>query len=287
MNFAAGLFLWLAAIAPFTERTQVNFDTFLDLLNPWGAWTSVDATHLGYSPYDVKEAVPFTHGRWEYSDYGWTWIGLFPGSWATEHYGVWKRDEQGVWSWRPDPNWHAAPVDFRQTKDLIGWRPSLLTVDHQFVENESLRFARPEEWIWVPRAKFGKPMGPEDVVMGAAGKELLLDSEPITHTYSAWREITRPGPAPENFLSAARVVPEEVRKENQPNVKSAPLRTLPTFWTPLPKDAKPEEVYLYRPECFQDPDGIQRRIRKWYAPSTAAEQQEQVNKLIESASGAK
>ena len=42
--------------------------------------------------------------------------------------------------------------------------------------------------------------------------------------------------------------------------------SLPTYWTPPPSDAKPEEIYLYRPDFYQDEDGIARRITLWFNP---------------------
>jgi len=42
--------------------------------------------------------------------------------------------------------------------------------------------------------------------------------------------------------------------------------SLPTFWTKPPPDARPEEIYLYRPDFYQDNDGIARRITLWFNP---------------------
>jgi hypothetical protein len=42
--------------------------------------------------------------------------------------------------------------------------------------------------------------------------------------------------------------------------------SLPTFWSPPPSDAKPEQIYLYRPDFYQDEDGIARRITLWFNP---------------------
>ena len=43
--------------------------------------------------------------------------------------------------------------------------------------------------------------------------------------------------------------------------------SLPTFSTPPPPDAKREEIYLYRPDFYQDQDGIERRITLWFNPN--------------------
>ena len=42
--------------------------------------------------------------------------------------------------------------------------------------------------------------------------------------------------------------------------------SLPTYWTAPPPDAKPDEIYLYRPDFYQDQDGIARRITLWFNP---------------------
>ncbi len=273
-------FLWLAAIAPFTERGQADFDVFLDVLNPGGAWTETEPGKYAYHPYDAQDAVPFTRGRWAYTDFGWTWIGDAPGSFATDHYGVWVLDDKGAWAWKPAPLWHPAPVDFRQTKDRIGWRPSKMDVLHQLTEKDDERFARPEEWIWVAKEKFAQPLTPADVVTGAAGKDILADSAAVSHVFKAWREIDRPGPDPAGILPPARIVDDSQRKENQPSVLSETLLVLDPWWQEHPAP-KALEIYLYRPDLYQDADGIQRRIHKWYHPGSAAEQQDQVNKVLQ------
>ena len=43
--------------------------------------------------------------------------------------------------------------------------------------------------------------------------------------------------------------------------------SLPTFWTKPPEDARPDQVYLYRPDMYQDQDGIERRITLWFNPN--------------------
>lgn len=281
MHLFLGL-LWLAAIAPFTERGQTDFDTFLDVLNPYGTWSEAEPGKYAYHPAAPEDAVPFARGRWAYTDFGWTWIGGQPGSFATDHYGVWVLDDKGAWMWRPAALWHPAPVDFRQTKEMIGWRPSKQDVLHQLTEKDDERFARPEEWIWVKKEKFAAPLAPADVVTGAEAKKrgLLDDSSPAAHVFKAWRDIDRPGPDPAGVLAPGRIVEEATRKENQPSVVSETLYVVDPYWQKHP-EPKELEIYLYRPEILQDNDGIQRRILKWYHPSNAAEQKAQLDKVIQ------
>jgi hypothetical protein len=43
--------------------------------------------------------------------------------------------------------------------------------------------------------------------------------------------------------------------------------SLPTFWSKPPDDARSDQIYLYRPDTFQDQDGIERRITLWFNPN--------------------
>jgi len=284
MNLLAGLVVWFAAIAPFTERGEVDFDIFLDLLNPWGSWSEVAPNDWRYHPDAAVDAIPYAHGRWIYTDFGWSWADQFPGGWATSHYGWWMLEPNPsgtgpqVWGWHPDSVWHAAPVDFRQTKEYIGWRPSKLGPVNELLEKDDERFAHPEEWIWVPKAKFGQPIEPADVVTGAASKAILEDSEPVNHTFVSWREIERPGPDPAS-LNVPGILPVQERKEDQP-VKPFEILSLPAFWTPLPAIANPNAIYLFRPEIFQDHDGVERRVKKWYHPEIQAEDRKEINSTL-------
>jgi hypothetical protein len=44
--------------------------------------------------------------------------------------------------------------------------------------------------------------------------------------------------------------------------------SLPTYWSPRPTDTKPDQIYLYRPDFYQDNDGIARRISLWFNPNS-------------------
>ncbi|HEY8966844.1 MAG TPA: hypothetical protein VIM58_10395, partial [Candidatus Methylacidiphilales bacterium] len=150
-------------------------------------------------------------------------------------------------------------------------------------------YAKPEEWIWAPAAKFLAPLSPGDLVIGSASadaaaksKDLLLDSQAATHVYSAWRDIDRTGPDPAKLLPPERVVAEENRAPNQPNVVGFTLLSLPKPWAPLPPTAQSNQVYLYRPEFYQDNDGIRRRIEKWYVPAASEAQKAQLGQIKQS-----
>src|SRR5271156_6678864 len=72
----------------YTDRGKTDFDTALQILNPYGTWSKINEL-WAYTPLDRQ--APYTHGRWIYTEYGWYWKGALPHSWLTEHYGYWRR----------------------------------------------------------------------------------------------------------------------------------------------------------------------------------------------------
>src|SRR5579871_4623947 len=135
-----------AGLAPYTDPGKIDFDTAMQLLNPYGTWSQVDGTWC-YTPLDRQ--APYTHGRWLYTEFGWYWQGTAPHSWATEHYGYWKRGTDKVWSWYPGPSWLPQTVEIRSSTDGIGWRSAEVDPDGNFVEPPSLRFTKTDEWTFV------------------------------------------------------------------------------------------------------------------------------------------
>jgi hypothetical protein len=56
--------------------------------------------------------------------------------------------------------------------------------------------------------------------------------------------------------------------------------SLPTFWSTPPPDAKVEEMYLYRPDIYQDQDGIARRIELWLDPGSRSSASQRLNEVL-------
>lgn len=272
---------FFGAITPFTERGVTDFDTFLLILDPHGQWKEVAPERWNYFPLSEKPVRPYTQGQWIYTDFGWFWQGQAPYSWACDHYGVWQRSEEGVWSWWPDPYWHPHTVDFRRTPTHIGWRPSRFTQLNEYAEKEEARFAQPAEWVFVAKEKFALPLTPADLVTGAEAAKLLEESEPCFHVFVSWREMDRLGPDPIDFIAKDRIKAPEDLKDGEPEFTSPTLWSLPTYWTPRPPDAKPEDIYIYKPKFHQDSDGIQRRILVWQRPPERKKALEKVNQVLQ------
>jgi hypothetical protein len=69
-----------------------------------------------------------------------------------------------------------------------------------------------------------------------------------------------------NAPSVMDSVPPPGPEADTRRVKYWITMSLPTYWAKPPPDAKPEEIYLYRPDFYQDNDGIARRITLWFNP---------------------
>jgi hypothetical protein len=272
--------LW-GAVAPYTERGTTDFDTFLNHLNPYGTWQEIQPELWRYYPLAGEATRPYSQGRWVYSDFGWFWVSARPYGWATDHYGAWIRGPDGRWGWQPDPYWHPHTVDFRQTKTHIGWRPSRYGQLHELLEKEEARFAQPEEWLFVTREAFKGPITPAIIVTGEAAQKLLEESEPCGHTFISWREMDRLGPDPINYVPKEWVKNPDTLRENEPEILVATLWSLPTYWTPRPREAKPEDLYVYRPKFFQDADGLQRRVLLWNRPPERKKALDKVHQVLQ------
>jgi len=296
----------MTADTVYTDRGQTDFDTVLQLLNPYGTWTKVD-DKWAYLPTD--HLAPYTEGRWLYTEYGWYWQGRRPHSWATEHYGYWKCNADKLWLWYPGPYWLPQTVEIRTSSSSIGWRSAEVDEDGNFVEQPIDRFAKTSEWTFVTLAQFANPITPRIIAPLPVIKQNLEDSTDSTHTYMTYRAIDRPGPHPADFVSLSRdggmfapkTISEEVAERTPPpkppdtnspaahmtgtnapaligteadasvdkrKVKYWITMSLPTFWAKPPADAKPEQLYIYRPDMYQDQDGIERRITLWFNPKT-------------------
>jgi len=92
-------------------------------------------------------------------------------------------------------------------------------------------------------------------------------SSPVAEGTNAAPATTRPMTGT-NAIAFAGTGDDADNDIDKRQVKYWVTMSLPTYWTPRPEDAKPEEIYIYRPDFYQDEDGIARRITLWYNPNT-------------------
>ena len=105
-------------------RTRVNISVFYSALAPYGEWIEYRDYGLCWRPTIVEAGWrPYTHGRWIWTDYGWTWVSDYEWGWAPFHYGRWINDDYYGWIWVPDDVWGPAWVQWRFSDAYIGWAP--------------------------------------------------------------------------------------------------------------------------------------------------------------------
>ncbi len=103
-----------------------NVNGFYDALSPYGRWyphTVYGQVWVPSRSYVQTGWRPYTHGHWEYSEWGWTWVSYHPFGWATSHYGRWYYDSSLGWVWVPGTRWSPAWVTWRTGGGYVGWAP--------------------------------------------------------------------------------------------------------------------------------------------------------------------
>jgi hypothetical protein len=103
---------------------DVDYGSFYEHLSPYGAW--VQYAPYGYVWIPRQTAYrwrPYTHGRWAWTNSGWTWISYYNWGWIPFHYGRWGWDRGLGWYWVPGTIWAPAWVSWRWSNTYIGWAP--------------------------------------------------------------------------------------------------------------------------------------------------------------------
>ncbi len=100
---------------------------FYDPLASQGSWFDSDRYGYVWQPQRAtidREWRPYTDGRWQWTEHGWTWQSLEPYGWAVYHYGRWFRHPESGWLWVPGHEWAPAWVSWRvKGSEYAGWAP--------------------------------------------------------------------------------------------------------------------------------------------------------------------
>ncbi len=121
--------------APAAKMSEVNF---YDYLGRYGVWVSLTSHEYVWLPRDVGYGWrPYTHGRWAWTDYGWTWMSRYNWGWIPFHYGRWGWDNQLGWYWTVGYTWGPAWVTWRKGSRYVGWAP--LPPDVRFMPGYGIR----------------------------------------------------------------------------------------------------------------------------------------------------
>jgi len=111
---------------------EMDYEDFYEYLSPHGIWVRYAPYGFVWIPKHVGRGWrPYTHGRWAWTNYGWTWISYHEWGWVPFHYGRWGWDARLGWYWVPGSIWAPAWVSWRWGSIYIGWCP--LPPDIDFV----------------------------------------------------------------------------------------------------------------------------------------------------------
>lgn len=103
---------------------RIDVGYFYDALDPDGDWLYFEPYGWVWAPNAVDPFWrPYTVGRWEWTDWGWTWVSAERWGWATYHYGRWVRANRYGWVWIPGDTWGPAWVAWRSGPGVVGWAP--------------------------------------------------------------------------------------------------------------------------------------------------------------------
>jgi hypothetical protein len=100
-----------------TSAWDVSYEP---MLASYGTWIWVDGLGRVWQPYVANDWRPYTHGRWTYTNIGWTWVSYEPWGYFPHHFGSWARTYSG-WVWVPGYTYHSANVVWVGSGGHIGW----------------------------------------------------------------------------------------------------------------------------------------------------------------------
>ena len=134
------------------------YQDFRDALAPHGSWVSTAEYGQVWIPSTAVVGADFTPyytgGRWNYTDYGWTWVSDYRWGWAPFHYGRWHMIGNYGWGWIPGRVWGPAWVHWRMGGGYVGWAP---------LPPRGIRIAAPmlgarwHHWNFIPMNQIGAP----------------------------------------------------------------------------------------------------------------------------------
>lgn len=131
---------------------DIDTSFFYDYLSSYGIWVYNRPYGHVWIPRNVPYRWrPYTHGRWAWTDYGWTWVSVFEWGWVPFHYGRWGWDRDLGWFWVPGTVWAPAWVAWRWGGYYIGWAP--LPPDAEFIVGIGIRRLPfdlpPNYWVFI------------------------------------------------------------------------------------------------------------------------------------------
>ena len=129
-------------------------------LHHYGTWVRVDGRSY-WRPTVVREYVPYRTGYWSYAPrIGYSWIGPYPFTYVTSHYGRWTHHSRYGWMWTYVDGWAPAhaytvrsgpyfvwgPLDYRDRPVVVG--SAYFTIDGLRIGIHSSSYARARDVLY-------------------------------------------------------------------------------------------------------------------------------------------
>ena len=240
----------------------VDLGYFHDELSPFGDWVWGAEWGWFWRPWGVGTGwVPYSYGRWIYTDWGWYWDSYWDWGWAPFHYGRWRCDPIHGWVWLPGRTWAPSWVAWRHRPGWIGWAPLAPATGWDAGVEIALDGGEPEvaAWSFVPDDRLLDPRLERRIALRARNATLIEATQlalrferhdgharerglaPEIVEHSTGRVIERrriEDTAPSAARRLDKVTREAVRPY-RPTVQAAPARPAPaTVAPPAAPDAR-------------------------------------------------
>jgi len=239
------------------------------------------------------------YGYWKRgADHVWSW---YPGPYwlpetveirsTTTHIG-WRSaavDHDGVFIEKPEDRWaktdewtfvtleqFANPITpgmVAKPAEAASLLEDSVESEHTYVTYREIDRPGPHPADFLALGRDGGMFAPitlqDKLAMQQAPPPLIIPGVTPGTTLTDTNITVSPAPPPSNVVANSANTPPPGPTTGTPDARKVKYwitKCLPTYWTPRPPDAKEGELYIYRPDFYQDEDGIARRVALWLDP---------------------
>ena len=198
----------------------VDDSDFYEPLSGYGTWVAYPGYGRVWRPSVTIVGSgfrPYTHGHWENTEWGWTWVDHHPFGWATGHYGRWLYDSSYGWVWVPGTVWSPAWVSWRTGGGYVGWSampPGAVYGGSYAVYDTS--------WVFVSNGHFGAAYVGGVIITGPAYRTCYASTYDSRSTYVVYGRPVYRGPDYEEIRREGQVIHRPLRETERERAVSRP-----------------------------------------------------------------
>ena len=211
------------AAAPVAYEADVGIvdeSDFYEPLSPYGTWVAYPGYGRVWRPSVTVVGAsfrPYTHGHWENTEWGWTWVDHHPFGWATGHYGRWLYDSNYGWVWTPGTVWSPAWVTWRTGGGYVGWSamPPGASYGGSYAVYDT-------SWVFVSNRHFGSAYVGGVIITGAGYRTCYSSTYDSRTTYVVYGRQYYRGPDYEEVRREGNVIHRPLRETERERPVSRP-----------------------------------------------------------------